>query len=351
MPGQISRPASFCCPRPQAVVNERVDYKTLHAEMVAALESHDRKSSLLEASLLEKDAQLEAVQARLLVSGRRRGGWGVRCVRPGGCAQRRASGAHAACINLDVARAPWHASPGCPALRAWLTAAPARPPGLLLQQEQAEAVRMAEELRREREGLEAERQRLLAEQQAALEAEAQHKQQLLQRLEARSQEAQDAAVQHEAERQRLLGQLAEQAQQLEAARASAEAAAAAHAAALVQQQEAAAAEAALLVSRAEERAAAAAAEAARAAAESDDRAAAAVAEAAREAAAAKEELARTQQLLVGSREEARILTEHHEQHARELEVSSEAHMCRAWLGSQRSGSGGMCNAALAAYRA
>lgn len=49
------------------MVNERVDYKTLHSEMVAALETHDRKSSLLEASLLEKDAQLEAVQAQLLV--------------------------------------------------------------------------------------------------------------------------------------------------------------------------------------------------------------------------------------------------------------------------------------------
>ena len=27
---------------PQAVVNERVDYKTLHAEMIAALETQDR---------------------------------------------------------------------------------------------------------------------------------------------------------------------------------------------------------------------------------------------------------------------------------------------------------------------
>ncbi|KAL4437271.1 hypothetical protein ABPG75_004410 [Micractinium tetrahymenae] len=240
------------CVRTQAVVNERVDYRTLHAEMVAALETQDRKSSLLEASLLEKDAQLEAVQMQLA-------------------------------------------------------------------QEQAEAARMAAELRRERENLEAERQRLLAEQQATLEAEAQHKQQLLQRLQAHSQEAQDAAAQHEAERQGLLAQLAEQAQQLEAARGAAEAAAAAHAAALAEQREAAAAEAARLVAEAEERAAAAAAAAARAAAERDEAAAAAAAEAAKEAAAAKEELARTQQLLVGSREEARILTEHHEQHCKERE--------------------------------
>jgi hypothetical protein len=61
---------------PQAVVNERVDYCTLHAEMMAALETKDRKSSLLEASLLEKDAQLEAVQARLAVSGGAQG-WGL----------------------------------------------------------------------------------------------------------------------------------------------------------------------------------------------------------------------------------------------------------------------------------
>lgn len=46
-----------------------MDYCTAHAEMVAALETRDRKSSLLEASLLEKDAQLEAVQARLAVRG------------------------------------------------------------------------------------------------------------------------------------------------------------------------------------------------------------------------------------------------------------------------------------------
>lgn len=63
-PGEASSAPPCLWPHPQAVVNERVDYKTLHAEMVAALESHDRKSSLLEASLLEKDAQLEAVQAQ-----------------------------------------------------------------------------------------------------------------------------------------------------------------------------------------------------------------------------------------------------------------------------------------------
>ena len=57
------------CVRIQAVVNERVDYKTLHAEMITALATQDQKSSLLEASLLEKDAQLEAVQARLQVGG------------------------------------------------------------------------------------------------------------------------------------------------------------------------------------------------------------------------------------------------------------------------------------------
>lgn len=62
-------PTPQSCPGPlvQAVVNERVDYKTLHAEMLAALENKDKKSTLLEASLLEKDAQLEAVQAQLLV--------------------------------------------------------------------------------------------------------------------------------------------------------------------------------------------------------------------------------------------------------------------------------------------
>lgn len=53
------------CVRTQAVVNERVNYHTLHDEMIAALETQDRKSSLLEASLLEKNAQLEAVQAQL----------------------------------------------------------------------------------------------------------------------------------------------------------------------------------------------------------------------------------------------------------------------------------------------
>ena len=51
-------------------MNERVDYKSLESEMIAALETKDRKSSLLEASLLEKDAQLEAVQAQLQVGGR-----------------------------------------------------------------------------------------------------------------------------------------------------------------------------------------------------------------------------------------------------------------------------------------
>jgi hypothetical protein len=106
--------------RTQAVVNERVDYKTLHAEMIAVLESQvwgalwewsarllpactsaaayrlllasaaarlcncccphpallvlcllcvqDKKSTLLEASLMEKDAQLEAVQSQLQAS-------------------------------------------------------------------------------------------------------------------------------------------------------------------------------------------------------------------------------------------------------------------------------------------
>ena len=58
----------------QAVVNERVNYHTLHDEMIAALETQDRKSNLLEASLLEKNAQLEAVQAQLQVSSRGSGG-------------------------------------------------------------------------------------------------------------------------------------------------------------------------------------------------------------------------------------------------------------------------------------
>lgn len=128
-------------------MNERVDYKTLHAEMIAALETQDkwvavrcccaacmpdgrtqmqepgcralllqarvahgglllcwlrrwpvgelqqqaaplfllsRKSSLLEATLLEKDAQLEAVQTRLQV--RVRGnGWQVGYASGGAC--------------------------------------------------------------------------------------------------------------------------------------------------------------------------------------------------------------------------------------------------------------------------
>jgi len=65
------------------VVNERVDYKTLHSEMVAQMATQDRKSSLLEASLLEKDAQLEAVQAQLLVGGWRLHGNSLQVTRIG----------------------------------------------------------------------------------------------------------------------------------------------------------------------------------------------------------------------------------------------------------------------------
>ncbi|PRW45489.1 Kinesin-related 3 [Chlorella sorokiniana] len=234
------------CVRTQAVVNERVDYKTLHAEMIAALETQDKKSSLLEATLLEKDAQLEAVQTRL-------------------------------------------------------------------QQEQADAARRLEELQRERQALEAERARQLAEQQAALAAEQAHKQQLLAELEASWAAAQGLTEKHEAQRQELLAEVATQRQQLAAAHAAAAEAAQRHAQELEEQRRAAAAEAA---------AAAAEAAAARAAAQAAaaEQLSTAKEELGAQLAAAQEELARTQQLLVGSRAESRMLGEHHEQQLKDIEA-------------------------------
>jgi len=161
---------------------------------------------------------------------------------------------------------------------------------------------MADELQRERDAAEAERRRLLAEQQAALDAEAQHKAELLQKLEAHSQEAQSQAAAHEAERQQLLATVAQQKQQLDDAAAAAAVAEERHAKEL------------------EEARAAAAAEVASAAAAGEEQRSTAEAAHVAELAGLKEELARTQQLLVGSREESRILQEHQEQQLKELEV-------------------------------
>ncbi|KAI7845289.1 hypothetical protein COHA_001132 [Chlorella ohadii] len=249
------------CVRIQAVVNERVDYRTLHAEMVAALETKDRKSSLLEATLLEKDAQLEAVQTRL-------------------------------------------------------------------QQEQTDAARKLEELQREREAMEAERARQLMEQQAALAAEQAHKQQLLAELEASSAAAQGLAEQHEAQRQQLLAEVAAQRQQLAAAEAAAAEAAARHAQELEDQRQAAAAEAARAA--AEVAAARAAAEAAAA-----EQLGKAREELGAQLAAAQEELARTQQLLVGSRAESRMLQEHSEQQLKDLEAEWGGKVAEAQAAGER----------------
>ncbi len=58
------RRVHFCA---QAVVNERVDYKSLHADLVAALEGQDQKSVLLERSLLAKESELESMHVLLRV--------------------------------------------------------------------------------------------------------------------------------------------------------------------------------------------------------------------------------------------------------------------------------------------
>jgi hypothetical protein len=45
----------------QAVVNEHTDFKVINAELVAALDKREDKSHLLEASLLAKEEELEAL--------------------------------------------------------------------------------------------------------------------------------------------------------------------------------------------------------------------------------------------------------------------------------------------------
>ncbi len=46
-----------------------MDYKSLHADLMAALEGQDQKSVLLERSLLAKESELESMHALLRVSG------------------------------------------------------------------------------------------------------------------------------------------------------------------------------------------------------------------------------------------------------------------------------------------
>lgn len=45
----------------QAVVNEHTDFKVINAELVAALDKREDRSHLLEASLLAKEEELEAL--------------------------------------------------------------------------------------------------------------------------------------------------------------------------------------------------------------------------------------------------------------------------------------------------
>ncbi|EFN53101.1 hypothetical protein CHLNCDRAFT_137435 [Chlorella variabilis] len=123
----------------------------------------------------------------------------------------------------------------------------------------------------------------------------------MQRLAASSAEAQGLAAQHEQQRQQLLQQVAAHQEQAAEAAAAAAAAADQHAVALDAQRRAHAAELAA------------------AAAQREEAAAAAAAEHADVLAAVLAELAQTQQLLRGSREEARILSEHHEQQLKEVE--------------------------------
>ena len=124
----------------------------------------------------------------------------------------------------------------------------------------------------------------------------------MQRLAASSAEAPGLAAQHEQQRQQLLQQVAAHQEQAAEAAAAAAAAADQHAVALDAQRRAHAAELAA------------------AAAQREEAAAAAAAEHADVLAAVLAELAQTQQLLRGSREEARILSEHHEQQLKEVEV-------------------------------
>ncbi len=45
----------------QAVVNEHTDFKVINAELVAALDKREDKSHMLEATLLAKEEELEAL--------------------------------------------------------------------------------------------------------------------------------------------------------------------------------------------------------------------------------------------------------------------------------------------------
>eukprot|EP00887_Chlorella_sp_A99_P003331 scaffold26.g3331.t1 len=259
------------CVRTAAVVNETVDYHSQDAEVIAAL---DQRSALLEQSLLAKENELESMQAQLRVR--------VKTMRLGEKEQE----------SLEII-------PAC------------------MQAAQLESARVVQALRQEREEAEVEKQRLLQQRQAELAAEQQRQVDLEARLQQSAQQVEGLLGQHERERQELLDKLACHQQQLQAAQQAGEEASRAHSEALetLRQQ---------LEQQLQQRAEEAAEEAGRL-------------EAGREAevASLREELALVQRQLLGSREEVRILTEAHEQAAREAEASWQARLQEVEAAAER----------------